>query len=57
MFPIIMKTTPMINEDNNPIEDIPGEQSNKEDGPKRYTIASLSKIAHQAKPSEYGDAT
>ena len=52
-----MKTTPMINEDNNPIEDIPGEQSNKEDGPKRYTIASLSKIAHQAKPSEYGDAT
>ena len=57
MFLKIMKTIPMSNEDNHPIEDNPGEQIDKGDGPKRYVNASMSKITHQAKPSEYGDAT
>ena len=47
----------MKNEDNHPIEDNPGKQIGKEDGPKRYKKASMSKIVRQAEPSEYGDAT
>ena len=57
MFPKILKTIPPINEDNHQIEDNPEKQTNKGDGPKRYKNASKSKIAHQAKQSEYGDAT
>ena len=52
MFPKIMKTAPMRNEDN-PTKDNPEE----ENGLQRCSKASMSTIAHQAKPSEYGDAT
>ena len=56
MFPKIMKTTPMRNEDN-PTKDNPEEESITENGLQRCSKASMSTIAHQAKPSEYGDAT
>ena len=56
MFQNIMKTTPNKNEDN-PEKDNPEGKSTTEDGLQRCSKASMSTVARQTKPSEYGDAT